>query len=452
MSSNQTTIYRHSSQNSSRLLGGVYTCVLLAVVLGYVMLLPPQFNASFGSSVVPPYRFFLIASTLYIVGSLSRSIWRFLLVDYLMLIAIFWTGFSLYLNSNSDFTAFFTSTIAQAADVGLSYFFARAAFRSIRDFRLFLLMMAPGFALIAAILVVESVTKTHILQPFVQSLLGTGGGYPLVDIRLGLMRAAGPFAHPILAGIVMASLLSLYWFSGLRRWPLWIGVGAAAGSFFTVSSAALLGLVLGAGLIAYNWMTEKFVNLTWKLFFTISGILFLALELGTESGTFNLLVRYASLNSVSSYYRTLIWKYGSLNVEQHPWFGIGYGDWDRPQWMTSSVDNYWLLQAIQFGIMPPLIYFIIIILAVIGLSRRSNRENLVDQRTLRGIAISMAVMALGALSVSVWLSAQVWFHLLMGISVSMASGLKPLPRRGIQPVMRPQGLGLAQEVRPLRRR
>lgn len=449
MISNQTVLNRPSPPTLSGSSGGLHAGVFLAVVLGYVMLLPPQFNVVIGGSVIPPYRFFLIASALYIVGSLSRQLWRLMLVDYLMLFAILWTSLAFYLNS--DFEDFVTATVAQASDVGLSYFFARAAFRSIRDFRIFLLMMAPGFALIATILAVESITRTHFLQPFTQSILGTGGGYTFIDIRRGLMRAAGPFAHPILAGVVMASLLSLYWFSGLRRWPRWIGTGAAIGSFFTVSSAALLGLVLGTGMIAFNWMTERLTNLTWKLFFMISGIVFLATELGTQSGTFNLLVRYASLNTVSSYYRTLIWKYGSMNVERNPWFGIGYGDWDRPYWMTRSIDNYWLLQAIQFGIIPPLVYLIVIIMAVVGLSRRSARENLVDQRTLRGIAISMAVMALGALSVSVWLSAQVWFHLLMGISVSMAYGFATLPKQAAPNVARPSTAPLMRGAQPLRR-
>lgn len=399
------------SQSASLNLG-----LVLAVVLGHVMLLPPQFNLAIGGIVLPPFRIFLLASSLFIVRSFFRSELKMLVPDYLVLLAVIWTAISFYINS--DFENFITGSVAQAADIGLSYFFARAAFRSLRDVRMFLLMMAPIFAAVGVILALESVTKTHLLQPLARSLLSSTAGYYLVDMRQGLMRAAGPFPHPILAGIVMTSLLGLYWFSGLRRLPFWMGVGAAVGGFFTVSSAGLLSLTMGAGLIGYNWLSERIANLTWRIFFVVSGIVFFVAELGTQSGTFNLLVRFASFNTVSSYYRTLIWTYGTMNVQKRPWFGLAYGDWDRPTWMMSSVDNFWLLQAMQFGLVPPLAYATVVVLSVIALSRRSTHVNLVDQRSLRGIAIAVSVMSLAVISVSIWLSAQVWFYLLIGMSVS----------------------------------
>jgi hypothetical protein len=37
--------------------------------------------------------------------------------------------------------------------------------------------------------------------------------------------------------------------------------------------------------------------------------------------------------------------------------------------------------------------------------------------------IAMVVLAFSVVSVAVWLSAQVWFHMLMGIGVSMGYGV-----------------------------
>ncbi|MFN3863724.1 MAG: O-antigen ligase family protein [Erythrobacter sp.] len=426
--------------------GGLPANILLAVVLGHTMLLPPQFNVAIGESVIPPYRFVLLASVFYIVASRIRGQWKFVLPDTLMVVATVWIWIAFYLNS--AFYDFFTASVALTSDIVLSYFFARSAFRSLRDLRLFLVLMAPAFVVTGAIIAIESVTKTHIIQPLARSLLGTANGYSLVEYRLGLLRAAGPFPHPILAGLFFATLLPLFWFSGLRGWPRVVGIGAALASLFTVSSAALLALTSGAVLIAYDRLTEWIANITWRLFFILFGIFIFVAELGTKSGTFNLIVRFGSLNSDSAYYRTLIWRFGKKSVEAHPWFGIGYKDWERPLWMSSSVDNYWLLQAIQVGIVPPLIYAIVLLLAFIALLRRGASANLADGRTLRGVAITMVVLAFGVVSVAVWLSAQVWFHMLMGIGVSLGYGaytaLRPAApgRQYLVPVGR-----LAPEVR-----
>ncbi len=416
--------------------------VIFAVAVGYLLLLPPQFNVVVGGSVIPPYRFFLIASLLYVVGTWARRGWQFVVPDYLMVVAGLWIWLAFYITS--EFNDFFTASVAQTADIVVAYFFARSAFRSLHDLRLFLLMMAPGLAVIAAVIVVESVTKTHIIQPFFSSLLGTGGGYTLTSERLGLLRAAGPFPHPILAGVFFASFLPLYWLSGLRAWPRVFGIAAALASFFTVSSAALLAFTMGAGLIFYNWLTERIANVTWQLFFIVFGLFAFAAELGTKSGTFNLLVRFGSLNSDSAFYRTLIWRFGTQNVVKNPWFGIGYSDWERPVWMGSSIDHYWLLMAIQFGLVTPVLIGLAIIWAIVELLRNSTHSNLVDKRTQIGLAIAMASIALGAISVSMWLAAQVWFHMLMGLCVSMskmrsgnmtAGAVGPLNRSGaLKPV------------------
>ncbi|WP_086617543.1 O-antigen ligase family protein [Erythrobacter tepidarius] len=431
--------------------GALSANVLLAVVLGYIMLLPPQFNIPIGTSVIPPYRFVLLASVFYIVGSRLRGQWRFVLPDALMLVAAVWIWVAFFVVS-ATFEDFFTASVAQTCDIIIPYFFARSTLRSLRDLRLFLILMAPAFAVTAAIITLESVTKTHIIQPLARSLLGVGGGYSLIDYRLGLLRAAGPFPHPILAGVVLSTLLSLYWFSGLRGWPRLVGVGAALASFFTVSSAALLALTSMIVLIIYDWLTERIANISWRLFFILFGIFVFVAELGTKSGTYSLLVRFGSLNSSSAYYRTLIWRFGKQNVEKHPWFGIGYAEWERPFWMGKSVDHYWLLQAIQVGIVPPLMYAIVIFLAFLALIRRQSSANLVDGRALRGVAIAMVVMAFAVVSVAVWLSAQVWFHLMMGLSVSMGYATYAVLRapapRGKYPV--PVNLGNRAHAHALR--
>jgi hypothetical protein len=270
----------------------------------------------------------------------------------------------------------------------------------------------------------ESVSGRHIIQPFFSAITGQPARVG-IDVRLGLTRGVASFPHPILAGISLASFLTLYWMSGVRGWPRLAGIIGAFAAFFTMSSAALLGLLVGTTLMCYDWIARRIKNFTWRLFLACSATLYILVELLSDSGFFNLLVRYASLNTVSAFNRVLIWEYGSQSVMRHPFLGIGYADWDRPSWMnwstSSSVDHFWLLLAMRFGL-PASLFLILAVLGVVtSVARRSMMLPPNDALFYRGVAISLAVFALGAISVSLWLNALVWFFMLAGSAASLGS-------------------------------
>jgi hypothetical protein len=393
--------------------------VYLAVALGYLLLLPPQLNLVIGTTVLPPYRFLLIPGAVYMIASGLRGAIRIGWVDVLIILASAWVSLALFMTTPAGDA--FTAAIAQTTDIALAYFFGRFTLRSLRDLRLFLVLMAPGLALIAATMVLEAVSHRLIIQDIFGRLTGRGTNFRVSDPRFGLFRAFGPFPHPILAGIFLSSFLPLYFLSGLRGWPKYMGIFAAFCSFFSVSSAALLGLVVGGALMIYGWLSERIANLTWRLFFLASAIFVFVAELATGAGSFGLIMRFASLNSVSSYNRVLIWEFGTRSVAKHPWFGIGYAEWERPAWMSTSMDHFWLLVAVRFGIIPSVLLAIAAILAVLLLMRAAMVTNGTDKRTYQGVAISLGVFALGVISVALWLSAHIWFFMLIGISVSIAA-------------------------------
>jgi O-antigen ligase len=396
--------------------------VYLAVFLGYLMLLPPQMSVDLVGSVIPPYRFFLLGSLLFIMASALRGRLRFTWPDIFVFFATAWISLAMSITSEPDEA--FTGSVAHIADVGCAYFFARAAIRDLRDLRMFLLLMLPGLFAVGVVMVVEAVTARHIVQGIASQITGREIAYASSP-RFGLMRAQGPFAHPILAGIFLASFLPLYWLAGFKWWVKLAGAFAAFFSVVTVSSAALLALAAATILLAYNWLTERFVNLTWRLFFVFTGLGFFALEFGTNGGAFSFLVRFASLNAVSSYTRILIWEYGTQNVADSPWFGIGYREWERPSWLGFSIDNYWLLVAMRFGIPTVMLIALATLIAIFVLSRRSVQSRAFDRQAERGVVIALAVFALSLVSVSVWLSTQVWFFMLLGIAVSLANAGGP---------------------------
>ena len=60
---------------------------------------------------------------------------------------------------------------------------------------------------------------------------------------------------------------------------------------------------------------------------------------------------YATFSAHNAYYRELIFEWGMVNVWAHPIFGIGLNDWVRPSFMHhSSMDNFWLVMAVRYGI------------------------------------------------------------------------------------------------------
>lgn len=394
--------------------------VVLATALGYLLLLPPQLNATIGGSEIPPYRAFLIVASLYVLGSAARGRVRFAWPDACIGFAVGWI--CLAMSWTSPWQEALTASVAHLTDVGLAYFFARIAFRDLRDLRMFLIFMLPGLLVIGTIMALEAITATHIIQGSLSRLTGETFYYRS-DPRLGLMRAQGPFPHPISAGIFFASFLPLYWLAGFKGWVKVAGTLASLCGFFSVSSAALLSLVASVGLLVYNWFTDRIANLSWRVFFILAGLFVFVAEFGTKSGTFSLLMRFGSLNTVSSYQRINIWYFGTQSVRKHRWFGIGYGDWERPVWMLDSVDNYWLLLAMRFGVLPSVLIALATVLAVILIMRRSKRSQGADQQIERGLAMSLSIFALGLISVAVWLSAQVWYFVLLGLTVSLASSV-----------------------------
>ena len=401
--------------------------VPFAALLGYLLLLPPQFIVQLNGIVLPPHRIFLIAAFFFVFTRFASDRLRFGMVDLLVLLAAGWIFAALAMTMGVPRAL--SGGGAQLVDIALSYFFARATIRSLRDMRVFLILLAPGLLATGLLMGIESISQNPIGQNLASSLFGNAPDLAALrpDVRFGLMRAPGPFPHPILAGIFMGSFMALFLLSGIRGWPRLAGMVAAACSIFSLSSAALLALAAAAALSAYDWLVERIGNLSWRLFLLFAGIGLLVAQFATGSGAIGLITRFGSLNEWTGYYRRLIWQYGTASVEQHPLFGIGYAEWVRPAWMTNSVDNFWLLLAMQYGLVPPLALLLAIVIAVVGMGRASSGRSGADRRLSRAIAIALAVFTLGAFSVSLWLSAQVWLFMLLGIAVSL-SDARPLQR------------------------
>ena len=396
------------------------------VIVIYATLLPREACIHIGGNYLYADRLALLLMTPWIIVNLWRGVIKFVLPDWLILTMGVWIVISMCVNLGIDRGLF--SGSAFAIDAVGGYFLARVSFHSLTDVRRGLILCAPAVFLAASTLPMESFAHHPIVRPAfekvfgsVRTLEGTDEFHGLlrIEIRHGLMRAYGPWAHPIIAGLFLSTLVGIYWMSGIRGWPRWLALAAAMLSVFSLSSATLLALGMQFGMIGYDWLTRKVAELTWPLLFTFFALFLGGVEVYSKSGLIPLVVRFLTLDPTTGYFRLLIWQFGWISVLHHPWFGIGLSDYSRPEWMISnSVDAHWLLLAMRYGVIPSAALFISCLSALFALGRSQAYANPRDRRFYRGIMFSLFTFVVMGFTVYIFGGTQTWFTILLGACVA----------------------------------
>ena len=174
-------------------------------------------------------------------------------------------------------------------------------------------------------------------------------------------RVQGSFEHPILFGLFCALAVTNFWYlfrDNLAKRLSLTGL-AIFMTLMSMSSAPLLSVITQLGMIVW----EKISKANWKLLGVLSVIGYVVIDLLSNRTPVQVLISYATLNPATAANRLHIWTWGTQNVAANPIFGIGLNDWFRAPWMVSgSVDNFWLLTAMRYGL-PAVIFLIIAVLA-----------------------------------------------------------------------------------------
>ena len=394
-----------------------------AIIVTWLLIVPPMITFSIGTFIFFPYRALLLFLTPWIIQHVVRGAIKLGFGDFLVCAMLAWIFVAL------TFTEGFDKAIANggasAIDIGISYFLARCTLTSVSAGRKFLSYVGPVLLFAGCTVAAETVTGRYLVQPLFAQFFGrelTSNVFTEVNQRLGLIRGTGPFPHPILAGLLLASLMPIYSLSGLKIRALSIGVFAAILSMATLSSAAFLSLTFSSALIAYELMAQFAPFLTWRRL--LNGMLFVGifLQFAAKGGIISIIVNTLSFDKYTAYYRLLIWQYGSLNVAKHPWIGIGFGEWERPLWMPPSVDNYWLFTAMNYGLPNTLARLLLPIFAVTLSSLAMANVNNRDRRFVLGWAIAVALMTLMGFTVSFWGVTQTWYFFIIGGAISLSQG------------------------------
>lgn len=408
-----------------------YRALLPAILLFYATLLPMEVRFNVGDQTIYPPRMVAFLILPWLLTKFTRGDFRYRPVDGFMLFGVTWMIISFM--AYYDPATGFMRSIPLAFDVIMPYLTARVCFQNYTDFRRFLVYAAPGIMVAGASMALESFVRTPIIKPIAANIFGRlalyengvaiGAANFIQQTRLGLLRASGPFSHPIIGGLFLGSFLPLYALSGLKKNIRLIGLVGGACGFFSLSSAAILVMILGLGIVLLDKIQKSFQFFNWRhiIFFSLLGLLLI--EVASQNGVMSIIIRY-TLDPSTGYYRQLIWEYGSRSVMRNPLIGIGYTDYERLYFMGTSVDHHWLLIAIRHGLPAFIAIFLSSCAALIGLMRRISVESGLDRSMGLGMAATLGSLMFAGLTVTFFGSTLTLFYLLIGSCINMGYARK----------------------------
>ena len=406
--------------------GRLPTHLIPILIVAYSCLLPREFTIELSGAALFPYRLALILMLPFAIARLAKSPVRPSLIDACAGFASLW--FIVSLVSSTSYEAGLIAGTSYAIDYGFAYLLGRASIRTAEDLRMVFRYFLPGIVALVVLLAAESLSHRMLLRPNLAELLGTPEPYIYFRIRFGLLRAMGPFPHPILGGLFLAMVLPLAWYLAHNLRVRLIGCAAALGSIFTVSSTAVIGVAIAAVFVVIDVVQRRIKLPIWPLAGLYIGLMVLLISVVSGGGLISFLIRNLTFDAGSGYYRLWIWEYAGAEALANPLFGIGMRDWARPDDMYSdSVDSYWLVMAMVHGFPQFISTALVMIGTFVAVLRTQRFRHAADADAAKAILVVIAIAALSGFTVHFWEAIGTWIVLVMGCGVSLATQARYAP-------------------------
>ena len=120
-------------------------------------------------------------------------------------------------------------------------------------------------------------------------------------------------------------------------------------------------------------------SIRWTILWSIVIFGFLVIQFGSNLGAVKFFISHFTFDPQTGWYRVAIWDFGTASVLNYPLLGIGLNDWARPRWMASdSVDNFWLLTAMRYGIPSVILLFASCIWMVLSIVRTKSSDSSIE--------------------------------------------------------------------------
>ena len=392
---------------------------LLLVVL--VALVTPVFADLGGLRLSPTRVLFLALVPVLTIRLLMGRYGRPRLVDALMYLHVFWLALSIAVNNRDAFVTFVGSN---ALILLGGYLVGRATIRDAADMRGFALVLGTLVACSLPFAIYETVTARMVIPPLIDRLPFVFSNYNInYDRRLGFDRVQFVFAHPIHYGLWCSLAFSLV-FVGLRGrvgfikrtiWTAIIGVS----TFLSLSSGPFLAMMTQLPLAAYGFATRRFAW-SWKAFMIVFAIVYVILDLLSDRPAYLAIISRLTFSSSTTYIRYTLLQFGFRQIERTPFLGVGYNEWELPHYMTGSLDNYWLMTALVYGVPAFVFLFGAFLLTLIAAGRRPFATDGPLWNLRFGWALVMVGLGFALATVAVWSEMASMTFLMIGAGVWFA--------------------------------
>ena len=334
---------------ASSLSGSAARLPVFILIYMIALFMPMSFNI--GSLGMSPLRVYLIIMTpILFVNLFAGRYGRVHIIDVLFILHMIWVTIAIAVNNPERVVETAGSTSLEFLG---GYLVARAFIRDRASFLGFCKAWTVVVALTILPVLFEQVTGNAILMTIADAIPGVRSPGDGDNTRMGLERVQVVFAHPILYGLICSTAIPLA-FVALKdeigdTKRLFRTVIVSLCTFFSLSSGALLAMLLHFFMIGWAWVFAR-VQRRWMVLLILIMTAYFAIDLLSSRTPLRVFLTYATFSPHTAYYRMLIYDWGMINVWANPYFGIGYNDWVRASWMTPSVDNFWLLTAMRYGI------------------------------------------------------------------------------------------------------
>ncbi|TNE43182.1 MAG: O-antigen ligase domain-containing protein [Sphingomonadales bacterium] len=420
LSMRNPTLRRSGRAKASGISGYLWPIILVA----YAAILPREFALNLAGATLFPYRLALLAIVPFLLQRAVTAPVRLHWLDGVVVLVSVWIPVSLLVHEPAGRAL--ESGLALSLDLSLAYALGRLSIRNSHDFRALFRAFLPGLAVVAFTLFTESMLQQQILRPFVAELAGLPPPELHEQVRLGLFRAAGPFPHPILGGVFLASLLPIAWMAIEKGWVRVLALLVSFSMIFTVSSAALLAFGLCIGLIAMEYAYRATRLPVWTIALIGALTVTALIALSSENGLLSFAARRFSLSPLTGQWRVLIWEFAGAEAIRNPLFGIGLRDWARPFWMfTDSIDAHFLLWSVRFGLVAGVGALIMTLGSALRLLWNARFQHPHARSLSIAISFSLLSLVVSGFTVSFWEGIGAWIILLSGIAVTL--GTRPVP-------------------------
>ncbi|MBM9593924.1 O-antigen ligase family protein [Roseitranquillus sediminis] len=400
----------------------------LMVVFFVTMIMPVSVDVV-GLRLTPLRIFLLLAFVPLFVRLVSGQVGRLNGVDICMMLFCVWMYVTLLVNNGMSRFAY--SGISTVELLG-GYLVGRCLIRNATDFKLFFQIQLGTMLFLAPFALIDHLTNrqiwSDILSIFGDAKYRGGSSRP----RWGLQRVSTGFDHPILYGLYcsLAAATTFYIWRDRIAGALGRFAFVAGMVFMSLSSGALLSVMIQFYLMLWDWITRS----KWKLLALLFVVAYVALSVLSNRGPILIFIEELTFSPGTGWTRIHQWNYGTAEVMRNPILGMGLlgGDWERPGWLTSSVDNFWLVIAMRHGL--PGIGFLVG--AFILLTRRTVSAGPLpplEARYRTGFMIAFIGLCFTLATVHIWGAVSVYSMCFLGIGVWFAEVARPEPEPAADP-------------------